>query len=213
MARPTDIECALFDFDGVICDTEPLAMRQLSEVASRHGLTMTAADEATVIGTDGTKSLQRLIDAAGLDLDPLALLDEAEAQGNIHVIYDMIPMPGVVEAIHGLRDRGLATALVSTTLSPFILHALDQIGIVSLFDSIVCGDMIDHRKPDPECYLRSLANLGMDASHGVAFEDSPVGIRAAKSAGLYVVGCEASVIDQDTSEADETIKTFVGFTL
>lgn len=213
MARPTDIECALFDFDGVICDTEPLAMRQLSEVASRHGLIMSAADEATVIGTDGTKSLQRLIDAAGLDLDPLALLDEAEAQGNIHVIYDMVPMPGVVEAIRGLRDRGLATALVSTTLSPFILHALDQIGIVSLFDSIVCGDMIDHRKPDPECYLRSLANLGMDASHGVAFEDSPVGIRAAKSAGLYVVGCEASIIDQDTSEADETIKTFVGFTL
>jgi HAD superfamily hydrolase (TIGR01509 family) len=188
-------------------------MRQLSEVASRHGLIMSAADEATVIGTDGTKSLQRLIDAAGLDLDPLALLDEAEAQGNIHVIYDMVPMPGVVEAIRGLRDRGLATALVSTTLSPFILHALDQIGIVSLFDSIVCGDMIDHRKPDPECYLRSLANLGMDASHGVAFEDSPVGIRAAKSAGLYVVGCEASIIDQDTSEADETIKTFVGFTL
>ena len=50
MARPTDIECALFDFDGVICDTEPLAMRQLSEVASRHGLIMSAADEATVIG-------------------------------------------------------------------------------------------------------------------------------------------------------------------
>ena len=70
--------------------------------------------------------------------------------------------------------------------------------------------MVERHKPDPLCYERSLANLGISARDAVAFEDSPTGIAAAKAAGLYVVGFEGSVIDQDTSAADVTLGSFVG---
>jgi beta-phosphoglucomutase-like phosphatase (HAD superfamily) len=211
MGRQKGIDGVLFDFDGVICDTEPLAMDHLTETLALHGIELTPEQHLSLVGTDGSAVMDRLLE--GSDLTSDELFAEDDARGNIHVICDMVPMPGVLEFIRGVRAAGLPTALVSTTLSRYILAALDQMGIVGLFDSIVCGDMVERRKPDPLCYATSLANLGLDASRCVAFEDSPTGIHAAKAAGLYVCGYEGSVIDQDTSEADEAISTFVGLTL
>ncbi len=65
--------------------------------------------------------------------------------------------------------------------------------------------MVERRKPAPDPYLLALSFLGVDASHAIAVDDSPVGIASAKAAGLHVVAFTGSQIRQDTSAADETL--------
>lgn len=211
--RPSVIKAALFDFDGVICDTEPLASRVLADALAVHGVRLTHDEEVSLVGTDGVAHLRAILDARGCDIPSRQVMDESEERGNIHLIYPMIPMPNTLQTIAALREGGLAMALVSTTLSPYVLHCTNELDITHLFDSIVCGDMVTEHKPSPECYLKSLANLGVDASEAVVFEDSPVGIHAAKSAELYVFGFRGSIIKQDTSEADVTFDSFEDFSV
>ena len=94
------------------------------------------------------------------------------------------------------------------TVSRCILTALARLGILSRFDAIVCGDMVENRKPAPDPYLRAMELLGVRPSACVAVEDSPTGIASAKAAGCYVIAYTGCDIVQDVSAADEVINSF-----
>jgi len=85
--------------------------------------------------------------------------------------------------------------------------------MTSLYDAIVCGDMVERFKPDPQPYQRAMGFLDADPARTVVFEDSPTGIASARAAGTYVIGYRGGSLSQDTSEADESIDTFEGFSL
>ena len=121
--------------------------------------------------------------------------------------------PGARELIEGLRERGVAVGLVSTTIARCVLTALNRLRATDLFDVMVFGDMVTRCKPDPEPYWRALEFLGVDAAHAVVFEDSSTGVAAGQAAGCYTFGCTRCAIGQDLSCADELIDTFIGLRL
>lgn len=210
MTRPSvKVRCALFDFDGVIADTEPLGIKRIVEALDAHDVSFPRESLLSFIGIDedqATKVLAR----NGVDIPFDELMEAVADRPSYYETGELTPMPGVIEFISGLRARGILTGLVSSTQANWILPALNHLCMTSLFDSIVCGDMVERHKPDPMCYERSLENLGMAPDEGMAFEDSPAGIAAAKAAGLFVVGFEGSVINQDTSAADIVLPSFEG---
>jgi HAD superfamily hydrolase (TIGR01509 family) len=203
------LKCVLFDFDGVIADSENEVFQYLKKAFLPYGISLTAHDRLNYIGTDGLRCIRDIIDRNRLSLTAEQLLEEKMKLGNYYEDSDRLaPMPGVVELLRQLRKNEVKTGLVSSTRSRLILTALNRMDMVSCFDAIVCGDMVRERKPSPECYIKTLAYLKAIKEDSIAFEDSPTGILAAKAAGIFTVGYKGSEIKQDTSAADMEIYNF-----
>jgi HAD superfamily hydrolase (TIGR01509 family) len=115
-------------------------------------------------------------------------------------IYDMVQtnlgrgitaMPGAVEiaqAAAGTRPIGIA----SNTPREIVIGYLDHIGLTGTFDVVIGSDDVTHPKPAPDTYLAACAHLSLNPTHTIAFEDSAVGVQAARSAGLRVIGVPSS---------------------
>src|SRR4029079_11568348 len=96
-------------------------------------------------------------------------------------------MSGVAEIVRGLHARGLALAVASSAVRSSIEIILRRFALLDLFEVIVDGSEVKHGKPDPEAYLVTAGRLGVDPARCIVFEDSAVGVRAAKAAAMYCI--------------------------
>ncbi len=182
------IRGVIFDFDGLILDTEVPAFRAWQEIYARHGVSLRLETWADFVGRapetidpygDLERALGRPIDRETLHAEEMA----SEAQ-----LIEAEPIrPGVVVAIAEARRLGLALAIASSSSRDWVLGHLDRLGLGSSFNVIRCSDDVARTKPEPDLYLAALAALGLSAGEAIALEDSPHGVAAAKRAGLYCV--------------------------
>ena len=177
----------LFDFDGLVVDTETPSLAAWQELYREHGHELPLDRWATVIGTVGAwdpfdllEELAGPVDREALDARRLAR--ELEL-GEIEQLR-----PGMLDYLEEARRRGLHTAIVSSSSRRWVDGHLGRLERAADFDVIVTADHDPERaKPRPTLYLEALDRLGLAADEAVAFEDSPNGVRAAKAAGLYCV--------------------------
>ena len=186
----------LFDFDGVIADTEESNSHYLGLALKEFGVELTEKDKQRLIGTHDQELLIEFLTRRRKEL------------GNTYENGNIAPIPGIVPLIQGLRQSGVKTALVSSTATRLIIMGLNRMQMTDLFDVIVCGDMCAERKPDPECYLKAMGLLGAVPQECLVFEDSSVGIHAAKQAGIEVAAFTGSGNGQDVSEADYVVSSY-----
>ena len=213
MARPERIDAVLFDFDGTLCDTERHNLVLVREVLARLGAPIPDEELYALSGGDDRVVVPPLLEKYG---SPHTIDDYERLRDHCYRTYseaDLELEPGVRELLQGLRGRGVAVGLVSTTIARCVLTALNRLRATNLFDVMVFGDMVARCKPDPEPYRRALEFLGVDAAHAVVFEDSSTGVAAGQAAGCYTIGCTRCAIGQDLGAADELIDTFVGLEL
>ncbi len=220
MARPEVIDCVLFDCDGVLVDSEPVSARRLVKVFAALGVPATFDDAMTLCGTDGVKETPLVAAKYGMELtsDELdakqtEMREEGLLPATIYLDADLQPIDGIRELLVRLRDSGVRTGLVSTTCSAHILTLLNRFGLTGLFDVIVCGDMVNRRKPNPEPYRTAMGFLGVEPGRVVVVEDSPTGISAGVASGAYVLGFTGSSVVQDVSAAAEVLPSFAAFDL
>ena len=119
------------------------------------------------------------------------------------------PKEGLLEFIAGLKKQGKKLAVVSSTSTRLIVVALNRMKMLGLFDVVVCGDMCRNRKPDPECYRKAMQYLEAKPEECIAIEDSFIGIQAAKAANIEVVAYTGAGENQDVSQADYVISSYV----
>ena len=213
MARPERFDAVLFDFDGTLCDTEGHNLELVREVLAELGVRIPEEELFALSGGDDRVVIPPLLKKYG---SAYTIDDYERLRDYCYRTYseaDLALEPGARELLGDLRERGVAVALVSTTVSRCILTALNRLRATDLFDAIVCGDMVTRCKPDPEPYARALELLGVDAEHAVVMEDSEAGVAAAHAAGVYAIGCTRCAIGQDLGCADERIDSFVGLAL
>jgi HAD superfamily hydrolase (TIGR01509 family) len=179
----------LFDFDGLLVDTESVARLAYEEVYREHGHELPLDQWATLIGTIGAPwdpdaHLEELV---GRPLDRAALTERRRRRE--HGLADLEELrPGVEEYFAEANRLGLKTAVVSSSDTWWIERHLGRLGRLEGLDAIVAANGDTTRaKPRPDLYLETLELLGLEAAEAIAFEDSPNGIRAAKSAGLICV--------------------------
>lgn len=177
----------LFDFDGLIVDTETPSRASWQELYREHGHELPLDRWATLVGTvggwDPFETLEELVGP----VDRVALRERRLARelelGEIEELR-----PGVLEYLEEAERRGLATAIVSSSSNWWIDRHLGRLERAEHFDAIVAANGDEERaKPRPTLYLEALDRLGLGAEEAVAFEDSPNGVRAAKAAGLFCV--------------------------
>ena len=177
----------LFDFDGLIVDTETPSRASWQELYREHGHELPLDRWATLVGTvggwDPFETLEELVGP----VDRVALRERRLARelelGEIEELR-----PGVLEYLEEAERRGLATAIVSSSSNWWIDRHLGRLERAEHFDAIVAANGDEERaKPRPTLSLEALDRLGLGAEEAVAFEDSPNGVRAAKAAGLFCV--------------------------
>jgi HAD superfamily hydrolase (TIGR01509 family) len=207
------LRALLFDFDGLVLDTESTEFRAWSELYERHGHRFELERWAAAIGTlEGFDPEQHLA-SLGTVIEAQELL--AREQRNLDLCDLEELRPGVAELLDEAERRGIATAVVSSSSDEWIARHLDVRGVRRRFGTIVCANRDAARaKPRPDLYLEALDRLGVRADEAVAFEDSPNGIAAAKAAGIFTVAVPNEITAQlDLSRADLVVASLLDVSL
>jgi HAD superfamily hydrolase (TIGR01509 family) len=201
------IRALVFDFDGLIVETEEPIFRAWQRIYREHGQELPLDRWVTIIGTaagafDPVQHLEALV---GRPLERRHF-DELERRYYQEVTAMQRLMPGVTEYLRDARLRQLRVAIASSSSRTWIVEHLERFGIADAFDAIVCRDDVTRTKPDPELYRRAVSQLEVAASDALALEDSSHGIAAAKAAGLRCVAVPTVMTSGlDFSAADLTI--------
>ncbi|WP_102408839.1 HAD family hydrolase [Parabacteroides bouchesdurhonensis] len=188
------MKTALFDFDGVIVDTEPIYDIYWNEAAYRYGLNID--NFASLI--KGT-TLPYILDKYFADCSETLrrrVIDESNAYEKE---MPFPPMPGSIEFLHTLKEHGVKMGLVTSSDDVKVKRAFSLLHLDNIFDTIVTADRITKGKPDPMCYLLAASDLHESPDNCLVFEDSFAGIQAGTSANMRVIGLS-------TTNPEETIK-------
>lgn len=190
------VEAVIFDFDGVIVDTEPLHYAAFQKVLEPTGLHFSWQEYVeTYIGFDDRDAFRHAYATRGETLDSAGLsglIARKAAYFDEIIASGVAAYPGVVELITGLKTAGIPLAICSGALRSDIDPILVQLGLTTCFDVIVTADDVAASKPDPECYrlafakLHSACGAAFTRKTTIAIEDTPAGIASAKGAGLPV---------------------------
>jgi HAD superfamily hydrolase (TIGR01509 family) len=179
----------LFDFDGLLIDTETPSRLAYEELYREHGHELPLDKWATLVGTIGADfdpdaHLERLV---GTPLDRKRIAQRLRARER--ELCDLEDLrPGIEDYLAEAGRLGLKTAIVSSSTREWIARHLQRLDRVNSWDAIVAADGdVERAKPQPTLYLDALDALGLQPREAIAFEDSLNGIRAAKSAGILCV--------------------------
>ncbi len=187
LPRPA-IRGLVFDFDGLILETEEPDYQAWQEVYSAFGCTLPLAKWATHIGTaEATFNPYDELEAQlGRPVDRAAIRAQRRRRFADLVAAQAV-LPGVLEYLTVAERLGLRLGVASSSSREWVVGHLGRLGLADRFATIACADEAPHTKPDPALYLVVLTALDLRADEAIALEDSPNGIVAAKRAGLYCV--------------------------
>jgi len=199
------IRAFLFDFDGLIVDTELPSRAGWEWLYRRHGHELPRDRWATLVGTIGAEfdPMAHLEELVGAPLER-EVLDRERAAHEVSLIEAEELRPGIAEYLAEARRRRLKRAIVSSSTRRWVDSHLARLEEEVGWDAIVTADDDRSRaKPRPDLYLEALELLGVQASEAIAFEDSPNGVRAARAAGIFCVAVPNEVTrDLELDEAD-----------
>jgi HAD superfamily hydrolase (TIGR01509 family) len=182
------IRALILDFDGLILETEGPSYQTWEEVYHSFGLSLPFSIWSTIIGTtqgefDPQRELQKQVKG---EVDWKAVEARRQAAENALLEAQAI-LPGVEQYLSDAKRLGITLGVASSSSSEWVTRHLSRLGLSGCFDCVCTADDVERVKPDPELYLMTLERLGIRSDEAIAFEDSPLGIQAAKRAGLFCV--------------------------
>lgn len=196
----------IFDCDGTLADTEPLAARAWREVLAERGVEVTDEDHAAIIGHAWPRGFEHFSARADLG-DRERFRAELRAHAaRIHADHLEL-FPDAVATLRHVVAAGVPVAVASSSTRSHVLRCLERGGIADLVRAVVGADDVTAHKPDPQPYQRAAAALGLDPRRCTAVEDTPTGVASAHAAGCFTVAVERGVVDPDTlGTADRRVR-------
>ena len=198
-----NIECVIFDMDGLILDTERLSLKSWQRVLKKYDRVMTLEIYTTLIGITYKSAVDKLLEIYGQEL-PIAEIYAEKNMDMLKFIHDNgVPVkPGIYELLDFLVERNYKLALATSTSREKAMILLESAGIKDKFSVMVFGDEIVNSKPDPEIFLKAAEKLGVNPEKCIVLEDSPAGIEAAYRAEMKGINIP------DLKMPDEQIQKF-----
>lgn len=181
------LRALIFDFDGLILDTETPEFTAWQEIFRLHGAELKLEEWLPCIGTgsvfDPHAHMEQLIGRT-LNREEIATARRVASHA---MILKRDPLPGVLSTLEKARRMGLRIGLASSSSSDWVEPHLDRLGIAAYFDTCQTRDLVTHVKPDPALYRRALKVLEVTPGEAIALEDSLNGLRSARAAGIFTV--------------------------
>lgn len=203
------LRALVFDFDGLILDTETPEFVAWQEVFTSYGAQLTTAEWSRVIGSldHGWDASSSIALQTGISV-PSEDLRAAWKPRQVALLEAETIRPGVLSLLSAAESRGLALGVASSSPRWWVEGNLTRLGIISQFSVIATGDEVPRTKPDPAVYRLALSRLAVPADSALALEDSPNGVVAAHAAGLRCVAVPNNVSRHlDLSAADAVLES------
>lgn len=177
------VKTALFDFDGVVVDTEPIYDIFWNEAGKRYGLGIDNF-AAIIKGTTLPYIMDKYFADRSEEFRQMVVNESTAYESTM----PLPAMPGSLEFLHLLKEKGVRIGLVTSSDDTKIERAFKLHHLENMFDTVVTADRITKGKPDPMCYLLAASDLGVSPADCLVFEDSFAGIQAGTAAGMRVIG-------------------------
>ncbi len=183
------VAAVIFDFDGIVFDSETPEYESHRRIYERCGVTLTVDEWCSVIGTWSENHDEQWFTRlrAQSPNAPERAAYFAERQQIFNQVAPADPMHGVRDLLALLRDARIPAAIASSAPARWVVGAVERLGMRPLFSAVVTGDQVTYRKPAPDVYLAAALQLGVDPRRSIAIEDSGPGIAAARAAGMKAV--------------------------
>ena len=201
------LDTLIFDFDGVIIDTETPDYGTWQEVFNSYGVDLDRAYWSRLIGGGRNRFdvYEHLEELAGVELDRDAV-GHARRQRYESLVHASPLLPGVYEYLEEASGMGLKLGIASSSQRAWVQGHLEVRGLMPYFGSVVTRDEVAKVKPDPEGYVAAMGQLGTTPDRAVAIEDSLNGVTAAKRAGMRCVAVpNPMTADMDLAAADHRL--------
>lgn len=203
----TATRAIVFDLDGVLVSSVDLHWYAFRKTFEAEGLEFSREQYLQVgIGAPREQVIRRLLGEVPADRLTF-LMDEKERH-----VYEFLEtegldaIPGSLEFVRRTRDRGLRTAVATASRTPRPL--LTSIGAIDLFEVIVDRSMVTYPKPHPEIYMLTAQTMKLRARECLVVEDSPVGVAAARAAGMRTIAVTTTHGREELSQATHVVDTF-----
>lgn len=204
----------IYDMDGVLLNTEIYYTEATQQIVQQYGKKLDWDTKARMIGRQAAVAAQVLIDSLQL---PITADDYIQQRDQLlsHLFPKAEPMAGAQALTQRMHQCGILQAIATSSPTPaFNLKMQRHQAWLQIFNTIVRGDdpNIKACKPAPDLFLTAAANLNAEPKHCLVFEDSPAGIEAAKTAGMWVIALTDPHMNPEIyRDADEQITRFNAF--
>jgi HAD superfamily hydrolase (TIGR01509 family) len=181
-----DPQAFIFDLDGTLADTMPVHFGMWQVIARQYGLVFTEERFYSLGGVPTTRIAAMLIEEAGLALDPVAVAAEKErayVEGLMSGALAIRAIEPIVALARARRADG-PLAIASGSTRRLVTRTLDALGIADWFGAVVAAEDTARHKPEPDVFLEAARRLGVAAARCTVYEDTDLGLEAARRAGM-----------------------------
>jgi HAD superfamily hydrolase (TIGR01509 family) len=209
------LQAIVFDFDGVIINTEMADVQAWRTLYGRYGVPFSLAKWQQNIGSHAVfDAADELLAHVPPGVTRATIQKEFEALDQ-EAIRQLTVMPGMHERMGEARTKGLKLAVASSSPANWLNTHLPRLGLLLAFDAVrTCTDVDGRKKPDPAVYLAACAAIGVAPHTALAVEDSMHGVAAAKAAGMYCVAVPNEATQgMDFSQADVILSSLAEVSL
>jgi HAD superfamily hydrolase (TIGR01509 family) len=212
------LEAVVFDFDGLIIDSEWVIYETARDAFTVHGHELTVEAWATIVGLGDDEdelAWRTLTGAMGIDGFEMATFSATYAEQD-RSNRDSLPLlPGVQVLVDSLVAAGVPVGVASSSSLGWLDRHLGRLGLRPHFGAVIGADLVGGvGKPAPDVYLRACADLGAVPARSVALEDSAHGVAAAKAAGMRAVAVPSRITRfNDFSQADVVVSSVADLTV
>ena len=178
----------LFDFDGLIIDTETPIFQAWQDIFREHGQELLLEEWGKILGKSGkeTGPIDNFFQAINRKNEQQAIMKEVSRR-ELEQVVKQKPLPGVEKLIKKAKEHGLKLGIVSSSDQNWVHTHLKRLGLLEYFNHTSCVDEVAEAKPDPSLYHLGLKKMAAAPEKVIVLEDSPNGVLAAKRAGLFCI--------------------------
>lgn len=203
-------KACIFDLDGVIVDTAKYHYLAWKRLADSLGIQFNEQDNEQLKGVSRIESLNWILRHGGKQIDSTEFEKSLEIKNTWYLEYiqEIGPeeiLPGVKEFLISVQQKKIRIALGSASKNALLI--LEKIQLLNYFEAIIDGNKVSKAKPDPEVFLNAAAELRVDPTECIVFEDALAGVHAAKMANMSVIGIGDEKV---LHEANFVMPNFIG---
>jgi HAD superfamily hydrolase (TIGR01509 family) len=211
------LQALIFDFDGLILDTETPEVLVWQSIYREHGFELPVHEWEKTVGGYGLSTFDAAEHLAHLSqgrLDPVTMQTRYRRESGLLIETSAI-LPGVVDIIQQAQASGVKLAIGSSSPHSWVDAHLKRLGIFHYFNPVICQDDVapGRTKPNPDIYLKVLERLHLQNTEAVVFEDSLNGVAAARRAGIFVVAVPNPLTEKMGVRGDLTVSSLAELSL
>lgn len=195
-----DFKAVLFDFDGVIVDSEPFHLMAWEDTMRGFERSFPSHRGGEFVGVPDDQIALSLVADFSLPIKPHQLLEKKREVFSGYICKDLHMYEDLKNMLCLLTGKKLG--VVTSSGASIVIPSLRSFGVLDVFQTVVCADDVLVHKPAPDPYLFAATRLGVATNSCVVVEDSPPGIASGKAAGMFVIGVTTTVGPNELKGAD-----------